>query len=293
MKKMIRGPICGLVTIGLITLNTFFWTLQLFFMALLKFVIPHPAWRKFCRRILDGIAAGWVGINVVIQKLTMTTQWDVSGLEKLNPKGWYLVLSNHQSWVDIFALQRIFYKKIPFLKFFIKKELIWFPIMGQAWWALDFPFMKRYSKEFLIKNPHLKGRDIEITLKACEKFKKIPVSVMNFVEGTRFTLPKKNRQQSPYNNLLRPKAGGISYVLMAMGQQLDKILDVTITYSEGPKSFWSFLCGKVEKIKVQVKALSIPDDLIGDYQNDEKYRGKIQNWLNDLWVEKDAVLEVY
>ena len=291
MKNIMKGPICGVLTLGLITLNTLFWTSQLFIMALVKFIIPHPAWRKFCRRILDGMAARWVGFNVAIQKLTMKTQWDVSGLEKLNPNGWYLVLSNHQSWVDIFALQRIFYKRIPFLKFFIKKELFWFPIMGQAWWALDFPFMKRYSKDFLGKNPHLKGKDIEITLKACEKFKKIPVSVMNFVEGTRFSLHKQSVQKSPYKNLLRPKAGGISYVLMAMGRQLDNILDVTITYSDGPNGFWSFLCGKIERINVRVKTLPVPEDLIGDNQLDDSLKEKIQNWLNALWAEKDAVLE--
>ena len=288
---MIKGPLCGVLSLGLIAVNTLFWAFQLFIMTFLKFVIPIHSWRRFCGRILDGIATCWVGINMAIETLTMTTRWEVMGLDALNPKGWYLVLSNHQSWVDIFTLQRVFFRKIPFLKFFIKKELIWFPIMGQAWWALDFPFMKRYSKEFLKKHPHLRGKDVEITLKACEKFKKIPVSVMNFVEGTRFSSQKQVHQQSPYRNLLRPKAGGISYVLMAMGKQLDRILDVTISYPEGPRSFWSFLCGKIERITVRVNILPVPKDLIGDYQHDDVFRTKIQNWLNDLWTIKDTLLE--
>ena len=162
--------------------------------------------------------------------------------------------------------------------------------MGQAWWALDFPFMKRYSKDCLKKHPHLRGKDVEITLAACEKFKKIPVSVMNFVEGTRFTPEKQARQQSPYKNLLRPKAGGTSCVLMAMGRQLDKILDVTIIYPDGPEGFWPFLFGKIEKIKVRVNVISVPEALIGDYSKDETLRIKIQDWLNTLWVEKDEIL---
>ncbi len=67
----------------------------------------------------------------------------MQGVDSLHQRGWYLVSSNHQSWVDILVLQRIFHGRIPFLKFFLKQELIWVPVIGLAWWALDFPFMKR------------------------------------------------------------------------------------------------------------------------------------------------------
>ena len=157
-----------------------------------------------------------------------------------------MVISNHQSWIDIITLQTVFNRKIPFLKFFIKKELIWVPIMGPAWWALDFPFMKRYSPEFLAKKPHLKGKDIEITRIACSKFKTMPVSVMNFVEGTRFSENKHYRQRSPYNNLLKPKAGGTGFVLTIMGEQLNSILNITIKYTGEDKKFWSLLCGRIQ-----------------------------------------------
>jgi len=33
--------------------------------------------------------------------------------------------------------------------FFIKKELMWVPFLNLAWWSLDFPFLERYSKEYL------------------------------------------------------------------------------------------------------------------------------------------------
>jgi len=215
----------------------------------------------------------------------------VSGIEKLEMKDWYLVLSNHQSWVDICVLQKVFLGKIPFLKFFLKKELIWVPVMGPAWWALEFPFMKRYSKEFLNKNPHLRGKDIEITKKTCEKFKTNPISIMNFVEGTRFTPEKHLEQNSPYKNLLKPKAGGIAFALNTMGNHLNKILDVTIYYSEGPKTFWEFMCGKVHHVRVDVDVKPITDDLLGDYENDGQFRKTFQNWLGRMWEEKDLKFE--
>ena len=165
------------------------------------------------------------------------------------------------------------------------------PVLGLAWWALDFPFMKRYSKEFLRKHPHLQGKDIEITKKACQKFKTIPVSVINFVEGTRFTTKKHNRQQSPFTHLLKPKAGGIAFVLDAMGEYLSSLLNVTIVYPEGAQNFWAFLCGKVPKVIVNVEALPITDEIIGDYFNDPEFRNNFQEWVNTLWVEKNKTIQ--
>jgi len=189
--------------------------------------------------------------------------------------------------VDILVLQRIFYRRIPFLKFFLKQELLYFPVLGQVWWALDFPFMKRYTKQFLEKNPHLRGKDFEITCRACEKFKAMPVSIMNFAEGTRFTAEKHRRQQSPHQNLLCARAGGIAYVLGVMGEQIDVIMDVTIVYPEGHPNFWSFLCGRIKSIRICVNPVPMTEELIGDYMHDSEYRDRIQAWVNRLWIEKD------
>jgi 1-acyl-sn-glycerol-3-phosphate acyltransferase len=207
-----------------------------------------------------------------------------------------LVISNHQSWVDILVLQRIFNHKIPFLKFFLKKELIWVPFLGLAWWALDFPFMQRHSKTYLAKNPHQKGKDMETTRKACEKFRYKPVSIMNFVEGTRKTDDKHKRQGGSFKHLLKPKAGGVAFVLSAMGEQLHKLLDVTIYYPHGAPSFWDFVCGKVKEIHVDIKVLSIEelmasDAFAMDYFDNPAQRARFQQWLNTLWQEKDRTLD--
>jgi 1-acyl-sn-glycerol-3-phosphate acyltransferase len=132
----------------------------------------------------------------------------------LEAKGHYLVLSNHQSWVDILILQKVFNRRIPFMRFFLKQQLIWVPMLGLAWWALDFPFMQRHTKSQLQKRPELAGQDIAATRKACEKFLGKPVSIMIFPEGTRFTPAKHAQQQSPFQHLLKPKSGGMAYACM-------------------------------------------------------------------------------
>jgi 1-acyl-sn-glycerol-3-phosphate acyltransferase len=291
MYYALLGAVRGILSLILYILNTVFWCIPLFVLAAAKTVVPAEAWTRRCSRMLNAIAENWIWVNNQNQKLVGNTRWDVQGLETLERHEWYLVLANHQSWVDILVLQRVFHRKIPFLKFFIKKELIWFPVLGQAWWAMDFPFVKRYTKSDLQKKPHLKGKDLEITRKACQRFKKIPVSIMNFVEGTRFTNEKHHRQQSPYPHLLKPKAGGIAFVLGSMGKQLDRVLDVTIVYPDGVSNFWALLCGKIREIKVRVRPLPVSPGLRGDYANDRHFRTGLQGWLNNIWAEKNRYIE--
>ncbi|MDD5475001.1 MAG: acyltransferase [Syntrophales bacterium] len=287
IMSFLPAPLRGVISLCAYFLNTLFWGAMLFAVALFKFIIPIASWRNFCSRILTRIAEYWIAFNNLNTFLINRIEWDVTGTEGLNRHGWYLVMSNHQSWVDILVLQKIFNRKIPFMKFFIKKELIWVPVLGLAWWALDFPFMKRYSKSFLKKNPHLEGKDLETTRRFCEKFKTMPVSIMNFVEGTRFSLEKHKKQESPYKHLLRPKAGGTAFVLQAMGNRLHQILDVTIVYPDGSRRFWHFVTGRIKKIMVRVRARPIDASLLGDYFNDPEYRERFQAWLNDLWTSKD------
>jgi 1-acyl-sn-glycerol-3-phosphate acyltransferase len=286
LKRFFQG-LRGTFSMLLYAVNTIVCCTPLFIVALIKLLLPFKPVQIVCRRILTAIASGWIAVNNLNQKLFSGIRWDVKGIENLDAKGWYMVVANHQSWVDILVLQNVFHRKIPFLKFFLKKELFWFPVLGQAWWALDFPFMKRYSPRFLKKHPHLIGKDLEITRRACEKFRHIPVSVMNFVEGTRFTQEKHDRQRSPYTHLLRTKAGGLAFVLAAMGDKLQHIVDVTIAYPQGVATFWDFACGRIKEVKVRVKTLPIDGRLMGDYLQDVQFKREFQGWLNGLWQEKD------
>jgi 1-acyl-sn-glycerol-3-phosphate acyltransferase len=195
------------------------------------------------------IAETWAEIDKLIFAACIPTQWDIRGGEALRGDTSYLVISNHQSWVDIPALIQALNRRTPFFKFFLKKELIWVPFLGLAWWALDYPFMKRYTKAFLAKHPELAGQDLKITKEACELFKRQPVTVVNYLEGTRFSEAKRKQQDSPFNRLLKPKAGGVAFVLAAMGEQLDAILDVTVVYPQQKiPGFWDLISGAVPKV---------------------------------------------
>ncbi|MCE4068325.1 MULTISPECIES: acyltransferase [Pseudomonas] len=277
----------------LLLLNTLILIGPMLLIALLKLIVPGQAAKDACSRGVMWIAETWAEIDKAIFALLTPTVWDIRGSAQLRGDTSYLVISNHQSWVDIPALVQAFNRKTPYFKFFLKKELIWVPFLGLAFWALDYPFMKRYSKAFLEKHPELKGKDLEITKAACEKFKRMPVTVVNYLEGTRFTPAKQAQQQSPYQNLLKPKAGGVAFVLAALGEQLDTLLDVTLVYPKGPRpGFWDLLCGRVPRVIVDIQAREIDPALWqGDYENDPEFRQYVQNWVSQLWEQKDQRIE--
>ena len=285
----VMSVIRSVFSIFFYTINTLFWFVPIFICGIVK-LIPIKGLQKLMSWTAKQCASIWVTFNTLNQVLLTPTKLNVTGLEELKLKDWYLVIANHQSWVDILVLQRVFNRKIPFLNFFLKKELIYVPVLGLCWWALDFPFMTRTSKSQLKKNPKLRGKDLETTRKACEKFKEMPVSVVNFVEGTRFTAQKHARQNSPFPYLLKPKAGGVAFVMQAMGEQISKVVNVTIHYPEGIPTFMDFAVGKVKHIDVHVEVKGVSDDLIGDYTNDPDFRVRFQTELNSVWEEKNQTL---
>ena len=254
-------------------------------LALVKLAVPRQgALRRSLDHSLNAMADRWVAVNGWWMARVGRTRWDVAGLEGLRRKGWYLVSSNHQSWVDILVLQKVLHSRVPFLKFFLKHQLLYVPVMGLAWWALDFPFMKRRSGS--------RSADLATARRACEKFRQIPTAVMNFLEGTRFSRAKHDAQQSPYRHLLKPKVGGLATALSAMGERFDALLDVTIVYPDGVPSFWDLLSGKVKRVVVRVRERAIPKDLLaGDYEGDPVFRARMQAFVQDMWAEKDRQIE--
>ncbi len=292
MLSFLPHNLKGILSILLYMINTILLTIPLIFLSFFKFVLPVKPIVIILDKILISIATLWIGINSFNSKLFCKIEWDLRGLEKLEKKEWYLVLANHQSWVDILALQATLNQRIPMLKFFLKQELIWVPFLGLAWWALDFPFMKRYSKLEIQAKPHLKGKDLKSTKKACKKFKHTPVSIINFVEGTRFTPQKKALQKdNNFTHLLNPKAGGIAFILDSMGEHLNKIIDVTIVYPEKAPTFWEYISGRVNKIVIDFQVIELTESLAGDYFNDPEYKKYFFSYLNELWHKKDEKIK--
>lgn len=283
----LRGTLCALA----LALNTLVLCWPLFIGALCKAVLPFASARGAINRAMHWCAETWITLNKCWMNANGHTRWEVQGLQGVDRAHSYLVTSNHQSWVDILVLQYQLNRRAPFLKFFLKRELIWVPVIGLCWWALEFPFMKRFSREYLERHPEKRGEDMATTRKACERFRGSHVSVFNFLEGTRNTARKHAAQQSPFRHLLRPKAGGIAFVLDAMGEQFTALLDITIYYPDGVPSFPDLLCGNIQRIVLRCEELEIPARFVGrSYDTDENFRVEFQAWVNELWLRKDRML---
>ena len=274
-----------------VVINSLFWCLFLLTIAIFKLLIPTESWKRLCTKLIINIGECWIYCNGLWIQALHRPSWNVAGFEELDSSNWYLAVANHQSWADIFVLQGITNRKIPMLKFFMKHVLIWVPVIGLAWWALDMPFLKRYTKEEIQKNPELRGKDIKAMEKSFERYSRYPVSIFSFAEGTRFTKEKKDNQLSQFKYLLNPKIGGIGLTLTTM-PYIKLLLDFTIHYEDERRSFWDFLCGRMSKADVRVRQINIPDDLLGkNYEDDPIFRENLKEWVYDIWSDKEEYLE--
>ena len=288
MLAVLPAPLTGAIMFVVLVVHTLLWALVVYVAIFLKVLAPRGRLRDAASRLTAWLAQQWAVLNTVYVGALLRIDWRIHIDAELSPKGQYLVCANHQSWNDIFVLMQVFGRRAPFFKFFIKQELIWVPVLGLCWWGLDYPFMKRYTPEQVARDPSLKGKDLATTRKACERYRNQPVLILNFLEGTRFTAAKHARQQSPYRHLLKPKSGGFAFTLAAMGQRLNSLLDVTIVYPDGACGFWAFLAGRMRRVVVEVRQLRIPDEwFAGDYENDPAFRKRFQDWVAQLWSDKD------
>ncbi|TAK94188.1 MAG: acyltransferase [Aquabacterium sp.] len=280
ISSFIKGALASIVLV----VNIVVAFSLVFPLALVKLVLPFRFVRLIVDFILSHIAETWIAVNSMWMAAVGRTRWHLVGLDKFTYKGWYLVSSNHQSWVDILVLQKVFNRKIPLLKFFIKHELIYVPLMGLAWWALDFPFMKR-------KGGASAKKDLETARKACEKYKVIPTSVISFMEGTRYTPSKAKEQKTPYKHLLKAKTGGVGMALETMGELFNCMLDVTIVYPKGVPTFVDLLTGNIEDVIVSVRQVEIPKDVLVNEAGEPPSRGHLQQWINGIWQAKDQEID--
>ena len=279
------------LSIALTILVTIICSVPIIIAGLIKLLVPIPAVGRSISVICNFMMYCWCEGLALLLHLNPWLKWDIQGLEGLNKKNWYLLISNHHSWADIVVLCVLFRKHIPMNKYFLKQQLAWVPFIGLACWALDMPFMRRYSRGYLLRHPERRGKDVETTRRSCEKFRSHPTTIVNFVEGSRFTAEKKRETRSPYHNLLPPKAAGIAMALNVLGAQFDKLLNVTLCYPDNnARPFYDMLSGRLTRIVVRINLVPIGEELHGDYVNDKNFKRGFQRWLNGLWEEKDRQL---
>lgn len=280
----------GVLVFVLLALNLALWGTPVLLLGLGKLFLRGSARRQLILT-LASLAERYVAANALIFRAFLPTKFDVTGADGLMRDGHYLIVSNHLSWVDIFVLFHAFHRRVALLRFFIKQELIWLPFAGLAAWALEFPFMKRYSPEYLARHPEKRGTDLATTRRACQRYRTIPVAILNFLEGTRFTRDKQADQDSPYRFLLRPRVGGVAFVLASLGDQLDGIIDVTIGYPGNDADMWDFVTGRVPVIRVRARRLDVPAEFYDpSIAEPGPARERFKAWIDEVWRQKDELL---
>ena len=287
LKKITKGLTVGTVITG----STFFHGPPVLALGLTKLFKQSSKVDEANIQITNS----WLSVNNwLIDHVLPNTQWDISIDEnlQLSMQGRYLMTCNHQSWVDTTVNQYFGLTRMPLTRFFTKWELIFIPFVGQAFKILGFPMMKRHTKAQIAKKPELKDRDMEEARKACQQLLTQPFTLLNYLEGTRFTKEKHDQQQSPYQHLLKPKAGGLALALNILGDQIDALVDMTIVYPDGVPGYSEFWLGEVPRIAVNLRKINIPDWVLGgNYEDDAEYRERFQQWVHELWLEKDQLIE--
>ncbi len=275
----LRGVLAS-VALGL---NTLVHVAMMVPLALVKLVVRGGAVRHAADGALNAIATSWIACNGLWLPRLPSPESDLRALDALDAGRWYVVVSNHRSWADIFVLQRVLSRRIPMLKFFLKRELIYVPLAGFAWWALDFPFVRRGG------NPRTARKDLDAARASCARFRALPTAVLNFVEGTRWTEAKAAEQGSPYRHLLKPKVAGLTAAFAALEGKLEPALDVTLVYPAGTPTFWSLLCGRVDRVVVHARTVPLPEAAAG--ADERTLRRSVDAWLSTLWAEKDQLID--
>lgn len=287
----IKSNIIGFFTFILIVVELIIGFGTLTIVNIPRAIFPFKSLKIKLSKISNTIGEYTVYGLKIIMKIMHRDAMQVFDNNEFDKNQWYMAVSNHQSWADIFILLVAAHKRIPLLKFFMKKELAWIPFIFLANKTLNMPFVNRHSKKQLEKNPNLRFKDYENTLLACKRFQRSPSTIFSYAEGTRNNSTKHQAQNSPYKNLLIPRVGGIATALSAM-PNIDVLVDYSVVYKSNKRGAWAFLKGDMRDVKVSVKKYNIPEDLKNkNYSTDEEYRKNFKIWIEGIWEEKDKEIE--
>ena len=269
-RRILRN-ITSAVSLTAITLNLLFWILPLILVAIIALLIPIPAVKRVCSSSLETIYRATVWLDTLWLERVLGLRLIVHGQLPQDRNARYVVISNHRSWFDILLLQAVITTDGPIVKFLIKRELTYVPLIGWIALALNFPRLSRG------KHVSSKQADSKAVANATLEFDDNPIALINFAEGTRFTPEKRQNQGSVYQHLLRPRSGGMKILL----HNLPKItvIDVTLIYPHDEMNFWRCLSGQLRSIDIHL-----------DYYSAEQITN-VDTWLSSLWQEKDNRLK--
>ncbi|MYD46689.1 MAG: hypothetical protein F4W92_10075 [Gammaproteobacteria bacterium] len=271
----------GVVSFAILFCYTLVGCVTVYVLALAQFLCPVPSWRKQIRGANDGVVTAWVFLNEKMCQLLRWIRIELTLPDTLpTRKEWWIIASNHQSWADIVILEIVFRTLAPPIKFFTKRELIWVPFLGFGLWLLRFPYVRRGKREKGQSRQQAQQKNRQELKRAAQQFHERPISLLLFLEGTRYT-PIKHTQQRPlYQHLLRPKLGGLAFSLEALDGEVDRIVNVTVNYEGAVPGFWQFLCGRCRQVTVRVETIPLT----------ASFNQNLKKEVLKLWERKDRVL---
>ena len=293
MIAFLPSPILFVINLCLIVFNTILIATPILVLAIFRLVLPFKPIIRIIEKSNLFLYKIWVQINSFTIALTNKIDWqlDTSSIPKI--KNSCIIICNHQSWADIIMICHIFKGKIPVTKFFLKHSLIYIPFLGLACLGLGMPFLRRYSKQQLLKNPKLKYKDIESTNRACKRLIYSPSTLVNFVEGTRYTPQKAKLAKSSYEHLMPPKAASLGVALGQIGHDIDMLFNTTLRYPDNETDpFFDMLKGRLKTVYATVEPIKVTDNLVGDYLNEKQFKYSFTLWLRNLWERKDKELSL-
>jgi 1-acyl-sn-glycerol-3-phosphate acyltransferase len=280
------------LVLAYITCNLTFWIIPVLVLVVFKWSVPISSVQTGIYGMMAWIYRIAVQMNGWILFKGLKIQLELTGINPTYTGDFFLAICNHQSWSDIFILQHLLNRKTPIMKFLVKKELIYLPVVGLICWAYDFPFLNR-GKQTKKSFDKLNSKNDSQTLnKSLAQFLRSSATIMNFAEGTRFSPLKAKRQNSPYQYLLKPKAGGLIAIYKMMGRELAAFLDFTIVYDAPRPNFWRFIGGRIPRVKVHLDTilsdefrenLGLPDT---NFSPDRAIE-----WINQRWGQKERIIE--
>lgn len=275
----LKSSITFLISFSIFLVNSLIFLSAISFIGIWIYLFKNTRLSSPLKQLAALFSNYWGHINHLIMFHICGVQFSINGNHDFSKDKWYLLISNHRSAADIPILYSIFCQKLPPFKFFLKKELLYLPLIGTACWALQMPFINR-------KKSHAFSFNFDL-------FKYAPCTIINFVEGSRANKEKIKANSSPYKHLLKPKFRGVLSTLESV-KEIKHIIDVTLVYQgmdtlKKPNILFKLFCGQLRFIEINIKKIDIPD-LIYNCDSNEKNQ-LFKSWLNNLWTKKDKWID--
>lgn len=196
-------------------------------------------------------------------------------IDNLSKDHSYIIISNHQSYLDTFLIWALSPHNSPTdVIFLLKKELIWLPFYGSYSYLSRYPFIESPSLKAMRKKPELKNKDLTTILESVKTFEGRASLWAIYVEGI---LNKSNDR-----HLNKPKTSGLYSLIKALDKPVD-IIDLTIAYPRIGMSFYELITDISKKGTYFIDTIKF-----NDIPTEKR---EFIKWLNRRWNKKESLLK--